>query len=111
MAKEEEKDDTPDGPSAGQDVGPVGLEFSDFLLSVATNAVMHLGGEDDGSEGVTTSGRVDLALAAQHIDIVVMLKEKTKGNLEDHEARLLDSLLYDLRMRYLQVAQAHASQA
>ncbi len=81
-----------------------GLAFTEFVLSIATNAVMHLGG-DDSSQG-RIQGKVDLAQASQHIDILVMLKDKTRGNLEQKEQVLLDSLLYDLRMKYVEMAQA-----
>jgi hypothetical protein len=78
------------------------IAFSEFVLSIATNAIVHLGGDDSQPERV--SNAADLAQAAQYIDILVMLKEKTKGNLEKREEALIDSLLYDLRMRYLEVA-------
>ena len=78
------------------------IAFSEFVLSIATNAVVHLGGDDSQPERV--SAAVDLVQAAQYIDILVMLKEKTKGNLEKREEALIDSLLYDLRMKYLEVA-------
>jgi hypothetical protein len=78
------------------------IAFSEFVLSIATNAVVHLGGDDSQPERV--AGAADLAQAAQYIDILMMLKEKTKGNLEKKEEALIDSLLYDLRMKYLEVA-------
>jgi hypothetical protein len=46
----------------------------------------------------------DLGAAKQMIDLLGILREKTKGNLEAGEAQLLDSMLYDLRMRYVEVA-------
>jgi hypothetical protein len=45
---------------------------------------------------------VDLPIAKQIIDTLGMLQEKTKGNLDPDEERLLKSVLYDLRMRYIQ---------
>lgn len=89
--------------AVGSPRGPV--SFPEFVLSLATNAVIHLGG-DVGDGRVPP--RVNLTLAAQHIDIIAMLAEKTKGNLVAEEQELLDSLLYDLRMRYVAVAQAQA---
>ena len=80
--------------------------FSEFVLSLATNAIAHMGGADE--EGDRLPSRVDLPVARQHIDILSMLKDKTKGNLLPNEARLLDALLYDLRMRYLEVAKTEA---
>lgn len=78
------------------------ITFSEFVLSIATNAIVHLGGEEPDEDRVLSAA--DLASAAQYIDILVMLKEKTGGNLEKPEESLIDSLLYDLRMRYLEVA-------
>jgi hypothetical protein len=81
-----------------------GLGFSEFVLSIGTNAAQLLGSEDP--EWVPS--RPDLVTAAQHINILAMLKEKTAGNLLDDEQNLLDSLLYDLQMRYLELARAFA---
>ena len=78
------------------------IAFSEFVLSIATNAIVHLGGDESQPERVAPA--VDLKQAAQYIDILMMLKEKTKGNLEKREEHLIDSLLYDLRMKYLEVA-------
>lgn len=86
------------GPSRRARLG--GLEFAEFLLSIASNAAHLLGGDDQ--EFVPS--RTDLVTAAQHIDILVMLGEKTRGNLEEDEAKLLESLLYDLQMRYLEIS-------
>lgn len=77
------------------------VTFSEFVLGLGANAAHILGTEDDSDE---VAARVDLVSAAQHIDILTMLHEKTKGNLDEEEQKLLDSLLYDLRMRYLEVA-------
>jgi hypothetical protein len=77
------------------------IAFSEFVLSIATNAIVHLGGDESPPERVSPA--IDLAQAAQYIDILMMLKDKTKGNLEKQEEMLIDSLLYDLRMKYLEV--------
>ncbi|MFW6066159.1 MAG: DUF1844 domain-containing protein, partial [Planctomycetota bacterium] len=53
---------------------------------------------------------VDLDLAKFHIDTMAVLEEKTKGNLSDEEAKLLDQALYETRMTYVEMAQ-HVSQA
>ena len=82
---------------------PAVSDFSGFVLSLAANAMMNL--RDDPSDGRIASDRnIDLKAAAQYIDILVMLSDKTKGNLSDEEKNLLDSLLYDLRMSYVEVA-------
>ncbi|MFQ5431364.1 MAG: DUF1844 domain-containing protein [Nitrospinota bacterium] len=75
------------------------ITFSTFVLSLSSSAAMSLGGYQD-----PVSGHVpkNLELAKQSIDILGILAEKTKGNLNDDEQKLLDSSLYELRMRYVE---------
>lgn len=73
------------------------IDFSTFILSLSTSAMVHLG-EAPHPDGAT---RRDLTLAKQTIDIIGLLKQKTEGNLTDEEAKLLSDLLYDLRLRYV----------
>jgi hypothetical protein len=75
-----------------------GLDFSTFIISLSTSAMMHLGETPIPGGGTI---KKDLPLAQQTIDILAMLGEKTKGNLSDEEQKLLEQLLYDLRMRYV----------
>jgi len=49
----------------------------------------------------------DLAMAQQLIDILGMLREKTRGNLDHDEQALLDAILFDLRMKYVEIARRH----
>jgi hypothetical protein len=92
-------------PTSDSDVKPAAtpVSFSDLAMSIAANAVAHLGGEDEGADIVPS--RADLQLAAHHIDMLAMLQEKTRGNLEPEEQNLLGTLLYELRMKYLEAAQ------
>ena len=76
------------------------IDFPTFVLSLATSAQVHLGSIPNPVSGKTEK---DLVLAKQTIDIIGILQEKTKGNLSDEEARLMEHLLYDLRMRYVEV--------
>ena len=101
-----EVDDTNDASSsetieAGAEPAAAALppvsDFSGFALSLAANAMMNLS-EDTPEERVASSSRINLKAAAEYIDILVMLEQKTRGNLSDEEAKLLESLLYDLRM-------------
>lgn len=80
------------------------VDFGSLVLSIATNAMISLqgGSPDDRIPG----GRPNLAAAAQHIDILTILEEKTRGNLEPEEAELLHSVLYDLRMNYVAIAKS-----
>ncbi len=77
------------------------IDFSTFVLSLSHSALMHLG-EAPNPE----SGKVEknLMLARQTIDLIAMLEEKTKGNLTGDEERLLGQILYDLRMRYVELS-------
>ncbi|MFL6280358.1 MAG: DUF1844 domain-containing protein [Vicinamibacterales bacterium] len=80
-----------------------GITFSGFILSLATTAAVHFGDIADPSTG--NQGTPDLEAAAQMIELIAMLQEKTKGNLIEPEARLVDDLLYELRVRYVQAQQ------
>lgn len=74
------------------------MNFSSFLLSLATTGMVHLGEIPEPTTG-QRSENVDAA--RQMIDILSILKEKTKGNLSAEETHLLDGLLYELRMKFL----------
>ena len=74
------------------------LNFSTFVFSLGTSAMYHFG---DFPDPVTQKAERNLEAAKQTIDILGILKDKTKGNLNDEEERLLESLLYELRMRYV----------
>ena len=75
------------------------LDFNAFVLSLGSSALIHLGEAPDPTSGKTQEP--DLALAQQSIDLLALLQEKTRGNLSEEEAQFLDTLLYDLRVRYV----------
>lgn len=75
------------------------ITFDQFLLSLATAAMMHLGVVEHPEAG---KKNVDLVQAKQTIDILGLLRDKTKGNLSSAEQQMLDGMLAELRMRYLQ---------
>ena len=77
------------------------VNFSSFLLSLSSSTLLHLGEIADPQSG---EKKKELALAKQSIDIIVLLKDKTKGNLTQEEEKLLDHLLYDLRMRFVEAS-------
>ncbi len=91
-AKEEEKKGAAPLPE---------VNFSSFLLSLSSSTLLHLGEIADPQSG---EKKKELALAKQSIDIIVLLKDKTKGNLTHEEEELLDHLLYDLRMRFVEAS-------
>jgi hypothetical protein len=74
------------------------LNFSTFVFSLGTSAMYHFG---DFPDPVTKKAERNLEAAKQTIDILGILQDKTKGNLSEDEQRLLESLLYELRMRYV----------
>jgi hypothetical protein len=84
-----EEQASPEGP----------ISFSTFIIGLASSALIHLG-EAPNPE----TGRVerDLTLARQSLDLLSMLHEKTRGNLNDEEAKLFTNLLTDLRLRYVE---------
>jgi hypothetical protein len=80
-----------------------GITFSGFILSLATTAAVHFGDIADPNTG--SKSEPNLMAAAQMIELIALLQEKTKGNLIEPEARLVDDLLYELRVRYVQAQQ------
>ena len=79
------------------------ITFTGFILSLATTAAVHFGDIADPNTGERSEP--NLHAAQQLIDIIAMLQEKTKGNLIEPEERLIDDLLYELRLRYVQAQQ------
>jgi hypothetical protein len=77
------------------------LTFSTFILSLSTSVLVNLGELPD---PLKNEKDINLPLAKQTIGIIEMLMEKTKGNLTEDEDRLIDSMLYDLRMKYIEAA-------
>jgi len=75
------------------------VSFSTFVLSLSSSALLHLG-EIPNPESQRTE--VDLPMAKQIIDTLGMLQEKTSGNLDADEDHLVKTVLYDLRLRYVQ---------
>lgn len=75
------------------------LDFTAFVLSLGSSALIHLGQAPDPTTGM--SGEPNLPLAQQSIDLLALLQEKTRGNLSAEESNFLERLLYDLRMLFL----------
>jgi hypothetical protein len=81
------------------DTPETGITFSGFILSLATTAAVHFGDIADPNTG--EKSEPNLPAAAQMIELIGMLQERTKGNLIEPEERLVDDLLYELRLRYV----------
>lgn len=76
------------------------INFTTFVMGLTTQALMHLGEIADPAHPQPP----DLEAAKQMIDLLAILRDKTKGNLDAAEDQLLASMLYDLRMRYVEVS-------
>ncbi len=79
---------------------PAPIDFYTFVLSLGSSAFVHLGDTPHPETGEAIPP--NLPLAKQAIDILVMLREKTKGNLTVEEDRFMENLLTDLRLRFVQ---------
>ena len=75
--------------------------FSNLIMSVSTSALMYLGAIPDPQTGQT---HLNVDAAKQQVDLLLMFKEKTEGNLSDEENRLLDEILYELQMRFVKLS-------
>jgi len=75
------------------------LSFTTFVVSLASSAAIHFGDLPDPTTGQRTE--VNLEGAAQMIDILALLEEKTRGNLTLEEREVLDQVLYELRLRFV----------
>ena len=74
------------------------VNFSTFVLSLNASALMHLGIIEDPTTG---SRNKSLAMAKHAIDTMVMLQEKTAGNLTADEEKMVRNLITDLRIMYV----------
>jgi|SRR5688500_14551702 hypothetical protein len=78
------------------------INFVAFVLSLAHTAAVHFGDIPDPVSG--DRGEVNLAAAQQMIDILALLEEKTRGNLTAEERQLLEQVLFELRLRYVEAS-------
>ena len=91
-----------EGGAADRMQEPPPLNVTTFLLSLATSVQMYLGLI---ANPQTKLVETNLAAARETIDLLGILEEKTRGNLTPEEQRLLEHVLYDLRMQYLEQTQ------
>ena len=92
---EEKKDRT----QPAEEVPLPEINFSSFILSLSSSALLHFGFIPD---PITKKKERNLPMAKQTIDIIGILEEKTKGNLTKDEEQLMENLLHDLRLRYVE---------
>lgn len=79
------------------------MTFETLVLSLSSTAMVQLGLVPDPA---TNQPEPNLPAARQTIDILEILQQKTKGNLDESESKLLDNILYELRMTFLEVNQS-----
>ena len=84
------------------------ISFVGFVLSLAHTAAVHFGDVADPITGQTAE--VNVSAAKQMIDILALLEEKTRGNLTVEERQLLEQVLYELRLRYVEVTKGTAAE-
>ena len=102
--KEKNREEAAPGP---QEPLPRGeIDFSGFVLSLSTSVMIHLG---DVPDPITRETVIELPLAQQTIDILAMIRDKTKGNLSRDEEMLINDLLTDLRMRFVEKVKKYSS--
>jgi hypothetical protein len=88
----------PGGRSRGS-----GITFSGFVVGLASQALAFLGAlEAEAAAGIPKN----IGEASALIDVLAMLQDKTRGNLAEDEERLMEEVLYDLRLRYVEEARA-----
>ena len=74
------------------------VTFSDFIVSLSTSVIYHFG---DIPDPISKKAEKNLEAAKQTIDIIGILEQKTRGNLDENEKKLMDAILFELRMRYV----------
>jgi hypothetical protein len=79
---------------------PQALSFTAFVLSLASTAAIHFGDLPDPVSGQTSPPNLDGA--SQMIEILGLLEQKTRGNLTAEERQVLEQVLYELRMRFVE---------
>lgn len=94
--------------AGGQAEAPPEMNFATFIISLSTQALVNLG---EIADPAASQAVRDLAAAQQVIDILGLLQQKTRGNLDREESALLESILFDLRMKYVEIVRQQARQA
>lgn len=80
------------------------IDFATFVLSLGTTALYQLGEIGDPEAGAEKRVEPNLPIAKQTIDTLEMLIEKTRGNLTNTESKLLESILYELHLKFVEAS-------
>ena len=92
------KEELREAEKVKKDDSQLKIDFSSFVLSLSTSALIQLGKIND---PITKKADKNLEAAKQTIDILSIIQQKTKGNLTSEEQSVMDSSLYDLRMMFI----------
>ena len=96
---EKQESSAPNEAAANQqNQQPFQIDFSTFIMSLTSSAFYHLGDIADPETGKTET---NLPAVNQTIDMLTMLRGKTQGNLNEEENKLLEQLIYELKMKYV----------
>ena len=76
------------------------IDLTTFFLSISSAAYMSMGSADQ-------AARVDLELAKQNIDLLELMQDKTRGNRTADEDRLIEQLLFETRMKFIEIQKQH----
>lgn len=96
-------------PGIESEEAPSGFTFASLVLSLSTSALMHLGVAPRLEGEPEQKPELNLPAARQVIDILEMLAEKTQGNLEGDESKLLEGVLHDLHLRFVEAKRGASS--
>ena len=101
--QENKKEEGPKEQEIREETGPLPeITLTNLILSISTSALIQLGEIEDPVSNATAK---NLPLAKQTIDLISLLKDKTKGNRTPDEDRIVENLLYDLRIRYVKASE------
>ena len=102
VKEEYKRDEAPPQESVHQEDSLPEVNFVGFLLSLSTSVLIQLGVIED---PISKKANKNLPLAKQTIDLIGLLKDKTKGNLTPEEEKMTEQILYDLRMWYVKASE------
>jgi hypothetical protein len=91
--------------SSGPGAGAGSVDLQGLFVMFASSALINLG---EAPDPVSGERQVDLDQAKEAIDLLLLLREKTEGNRTEHESRLLEQILYDVQMRFVQATGGNA---
>lgn len=77
------------------------IEFTTFVLGLASTTLIHLGAAPNPETG---KAELNLTLARETLDLISLLREKTRGNLTEDEQRVLENVLADLRLQFVEAS-------